>query len=254
MTDGSPKHRRSDATAARRRKMQTTHTTADHGSKRSRIVEELLNQIVQGKIAAGTRLITQSLEKQFQTSATPIREALAELAGIGIIELLPNRGATVREVTRRDIKEISQVRRALECEAIRLAVGKIDPQELNSLKKELKQVATKSKTGKRFTQLAQKIDSELHDLIAHSSGNQYLIRELQRFSLLFRSFRDASWAKASPAIERARLTEEAAEHEAIVDALLKEDRRLAIAAMKNHIQSSARYWMTSRPRDAQRNN
>lgn len=227
--------------------MQTSPSINDHGSKRSRIVQELLAQIVQGKIAAGTRLITQNLEKQFQTSATPIREALAELAGIGIIELLPNRGATVREVTRRDIKEVSQVRRALECEAIRLAVGKIDPQELLALKKELKQLVSKSKTGKRFTQQAQKIDSQLHDLIANGSGNQYLIRELQRFSLLFRSFRDASWAKASPAIERARLIEEAIEHEAIVDALLKGDRRLAVAAMKSHIQSSARYWMTSHP-------
>jgi DNA-binding GntR family transcriptional regulator len=112
--------------------MLSTHsTTSEHGSKRSRIVQELLAQIVQGKIAAGTRLVTQNLEKEFQTSATPIREALAELAGIGIIELLPNRGATVREVTRRDIKEISQVRRALECEAVRLAVGKIDPPNTN---------------------------------------------------------------------------------------------------------------------------
>lgn len=230
--------------------LSTPSTTSEHGSKRSRIVQELLAQIVQGKIAAGTRLVTQNLEKEFQTSATPIREALAELAGIGIIELLPNRGATVREVTRRDIKEISQVRRALECEAVRLAVGKIDPQELQSLKKQLKLVATKYKSGKRFTQQAQKIDSQLHDLIAVSSGNQYLIRELHRFALLFRSFRDASWAKASPAIERARLTEEAAEHESIVDALLKQDRRLAVAAMKIHIQSSARYWMTSRPRES----
>lgn len=221
--------------------------TNDHGSKRSRIVQELLAQIVQGKIAAGTRLITQSLEKEFQTSATPIREALAELAGIGIIELLPNRGATVREVTRRDIKDISQVRRALECEAIRLAVGKIDRHELLALKKELRQLASKTDSGKRFTNQAQKIDSELHDLIANSSGNQHLIRELQRFALLFRSFRDASWAKASPTIERARLIEEAAEHEAIVDALIEGDRNLAVKTMRTHIQSSARYWMTSRP-------
>jgi len=227
----------------------TAKKAADHGSKRSRIVQELLAQIVQGKIAAGTRLVTQSLEKQFKTSATPIREALAELAGIGIIELLPNRGATVREMTRRDIREISQVRRALECEAVRLAVGRIDPRQLTSLKKDLRQLASKSKSGKKFTQQAQNIDSRLHDLIALSSRNQHLIRELERFSLLFRTLRDASWAKASPAIEMTRLAEEAAEHEKIVDALLLGDRRAAAIAMKLHIQSSARYWMTSRPKD-----
>lgn len=230
-------------------KATTIKTKADHGSKRSRIVHELLAQIVQGKIAAGTRLVTQSLEKQFKTSATPIREALAELAGIGIIELLPNRGATVREMTRRDIREISQVRRALECEAVRLAVGRIDPRQLASLKKDLRQLASKSKSGKKFTQQAQSIDSRLHDLIALSSRNQHLIRELERFALLFRSLRDASWAKASPVTERTRLAEEAAEHEKIVDALLLGDRRAAVAAMKIHIQSSARYWMTSRPID-----
>lgn len=232
------------------RAMPATHKNInEHGSKRSRIVQELLAQIVQGKIPAGTRLVTQTLEKQFQLSATPIREALAELAGIGIIELLPNRGATVREVTRRDVREVSQVRRALECEAIRLAVGKIDRRDLESLKKELKQLVTKSSSRKRFTQQAQKIDTRLHDLIASSSGNQHLIRELQRFALLFRSFRDASWAKASPSTEHARLQEEAAEHLQIVDALLNEDRQAAIVAMRSHIHSSARYWMTSRPAD-----
>ena len=230
-------------------KKTTPKIKADHGSKRGRIVQELLAQIVQGKISAGTRLITQNLEKQFKTSATPIREALAELAGIGIIELLPNRGATVREMTRRDIREISQVRRALECEAVRLAVGRIDPRQLATLKKYLRQLASKSKSGKKFTQQAQIIDSRLHDLIARSSRNQHLIRELERFSLLFRSLRDASWVKASPAIERNRLAEEAAEHEKIVDALLLGDRRAALAAMKMHIQSSARYWMTSRPKN-----
>lgn len=229
------------------KKPSTEPEPSEHGSKRSRIVQELLAQIVQAKIPAGTRLVTQNLEKQFQTSATPIREALAELAGIGVIELLPNRGATVREVTRRDIREISQVRRALECEAIRLAVGKIDHQQLVQIKSELKQIIAKANAGKRFTNQAQKIDSRLHDLIANSSGNSHLIRELERFALLFRSFRDASWAKASPTIEKARLTEEAREHERIVDALLAGNRPAAVKAMKSHIQSSARYWATSRP-------
>jgi len=221
-------------------------TPVDHGSKRQHIVKVLLEQIVQGKIPAATRLVTQNLEKQFKISATPIREALAELAGMGVVELLPNRGATVREFTRREIREILQVRKALECEAIRLAVGRIDRVALEQLHQNLKSFMAKAKQGKRFTKHASQLDSRLHDLIARSCGNRFLFRELERFSLLFRSFRDAAWASASKAIEKSRLLEESQEHDQIIQALLQGNRARAVKAMRQHIQSTARYWSNVR--------
>src|SRR5439155_14844598 len=93
----------------------------DHGKRRQTIVESLLTEIFQGRLRAGQRLVTEQLARRFGVSHTPIREGLIELAGIGIVDLFPNRGAIVRPVTARDVREICHVRRILECAATRSA-------------------------------------------------------------------------------------------------------------------------------------
>ncbi|HEU5117348.1 MAG TPA: GntR family transcriptional regulator, partial [Isosphaeraceae bacterium] len=104
--------------------------TIDHGQRRRWIAESLLKEIVQGSLKPGTHLVTQTLAKRFGVSHTPVREALISLSGVGIVDLQPNRGALVKEVTPRDVREVCQVRRALECQAVRCACGRIDPKEL----------------------------------------------------------------------------------------------------------------------------
>src|SRR5437660_11889124 len=98
----------------------------DHGKLRQKIVESLLSDVFRGELNAGRHLVTQELADRFNVSHTPIREALIALAGVGIIDLVPNRGAVVRQITAREVREVMQVRRALECEAVRLACGRID--------------------------------------------------------------------------------------------------------------------------------
>ncbi len=78
--------------------------------------------VVQGRLRAGEHLVTQELAERFGVSHTPIREALIALAGVGVIDLLPNRGAVVRRVSPKEVREVCQVRRALECEATRLGL------------------------------------------------------------------------------------------------------------------------------------
>ena len=71
----------------------------DHGLRRQLLVQSLLTEVFEGRLRAGQHLVTQDLAARFGVSHTPIREALIALAGIGIIDLLPNRGAVVRRVT-----------------------------------------------------------------------------------------------------------------------------------------------------------
>ena len=96
------------------------------GLRRQAIVQSLMADVFHGRLRAGAHLVTQELAERFGVSHTPIREALIALAGIGIIDLLPNRGAVVRRVTPKEVREICQVRRVLECEATRSACGRID--------------------------------------------------------------------------------------------------------------------------------
>jgi DNA-binding GntR family transcriptional regulator len=222
----------------------------DRGLRRQTIVESLLADVFQGRLRAGGHLVTQDLARRFGVSHTPIREALIALAGIGIIDLLPNRGAVVRRVTPSDVREVCHVRRVLECAATRSACGRIDLGELHALAADLKRLGTpRQRSGSRFLAEARAIDSKLHDLIADSCGNRFLANELGRLKTLFRAFRDVSWEHDEARHDYHRLVEEAEEHLAVVEALLDGNARNASRAMARHIRSGARYWTRAIPRD-----
>src|SRR5438874_2730177 len=113
----------------------------DHGRRRQAIVRAVLTDIFQARLRPGERLVTQALADRFGVSHTPVREALIELAGIGVVDLLPNRGAVVRRVTARDVRDVCQVRRALECEAARAACGRVGPAELREMEDAIRPLA-----------------------------------------------------------------------------------------------------------------
>ncbi len=215
----------------------------DRGQRRGEIVQSLLTEVFQRRLRTGQRLDTDQLARRFGVSHTPIREALIELAGIGIIDLQPNRGAVVRKVAVKDVREICQVRRALECEAVKLACGRIEVGELESIHKELMRLtAVKSPQRARFVEKARVVDGRLHDLIAAASDNAFLSNELGRLKILFRACRDVAWEHHVARNDYHRLAEEAKEHLAIVQALLDGNRREAASAMSRHIMTGGKYW------------
>jgi DNA-binding GntR family transcriptional regulator len=220
----------------------------DRGSRRQAIVESLLADVFAGRLHAGQHLVTQDLAERFGVSHTPIREALIALAGSGIIDLLPNRGAVVREVTAKEVREVCQVRRVLECEAVRRACGRIDLQTLEKLAADLQQLAERPEhSDPKYIERARAVDSRLHDTIAAACNNAFLARELARLKTLFRAFRDVSWSYARSRNDFRRLATEAHEHLAIVEALLAGDGKAAARAMSAHIKSGVKYWTRALP-------
>ncbi len=219
----------------------------DHGLRRQRIVQSILADVFQGRLRAGEHLVTQDLAERFGVSPTPIREALITLGGIGIVDLLPNRGALVRRVTAHEVREVCQVRRLLECEATRCACGRIGLAELHALAADLKRLMAARARGPQFIEQARAVDSRLHDLIADSCGNAFLAKEISRLKILFRAFRDVSWEWDGARNDYHRLAEESHEHLAIVEALLAGDPREAARAMARHIRSGLKYWSRAVP-------
>jgi len=216
--------------------------------RRQSIVESLLADVFHGRLRAGDRLVTQDLAERFGVSHTPIREALIVLAGIGIVNLEPNRGGVVRRVSSHEVREVAQVRRALECEATRTACGRIDLKELHAVAEDLRRLMrAKNGSASKFIAEARAVDSRLHDLIASSCGNSFLAAELTRLKMLFRAFRDVSWAHDEARNDFHRLAEEAHEHMAIVEALIANNSRDASKAMARHIRSGTRYWSRALP-------
>jgi DNA-binding GntR family transcriptional regulator len=216
--------------------------------RRQMLVETLLKEIVNGQIRSGEHLVTETLACRFGVSHTPIREALVTLAGMGLLDVAPNRGAIVRKVTAREVREICQVRRALECEAVRLACGHISLEQLDRLGDELRAlIDVKLSDQPRFITEARAVDSRLHDVIAGSCGNAFLVHELSRLKTLFRAFRDVAWDHSESHNDYHRLAAEAREHLTIVEALRASDRQSAVRAMVRHIVSGMTYWCRALP-------
>jgi DNA-binding GntR family transcriptional regulator len=217
----------------------------DHGLRRQAIVQSLLIDIFGGRLAAGQHLVTQALAERFGVSHTPVREALIALAGLSLVDLLPNRGATVRAVTARDVREICEVRRILECQATRSACSRIDLTELNRLAQDLRTLIAQPLEAITNFQEARRLDTCLHDLVCHSCGNTFLTRELARLKILFRAFRDNSYTYHETRKDFRRLAEEAVEHLAVVEALQAGDAKAASQAMARHIRQGIRYWTSA---------
>jgi DNA-binding GntR family transcriptional regulator len=205
------------------------------GHLRVQVTSRLVTGIFVGLFRSGQRLVVQQLAQSFRVSPTPVREALMEIANLGLVDMLPNRGAIVRPFGPREVREISQIRRLLESEAARCASGRIPPTELSSLGAELKRLESlpRDQTWDRDARAA---DTRLHGLIAESSGSTRLAAEIGRYLVLFRALRDVchirdAWTNYSRA-------NDVPEHLAIVAPLLASDAEGAALAMGRHIESA----------------
>jgi DNA-binding GntR family transcriptional regulator len=192
--------------------------------------------IFQGRFRSGQRLVVQSIASAFQASPTPVREALVELASLGLVELLPNRGAVVQPFGPQEIREISDIRRLLEVEATRCACGRAPTDELAGLKRELLELGDLPR-DQAWDQRARDADTRLHGLIADSCGSRRLAAEIDRYLTLFRSLRDVSHQR--DAWTNFSRSNDVPEHLAIVTALIASDAENAARAMDRHIRSAA---------------
>jgi len=211
--------------------------SVDHGLKRQAVAQRLLASVFDGSLQPEARLRVEHLAAELGVSVTPIREALVELAGIGIVELQPNRGAVLRPFGAVQLREICHLRRVLESEAARCACGRIAPVELRKLATELRRLVAAPRTGP-WSAETRRLDSALHEVVAQSCGNERLADEIGRYRVLFRTLRDARHQQRQAKADYSRMDENA-EHLAVVEALLADDGAAASAAMARHIDSAA---------------
>jgi DNA-binding GntR family transcriptional regulator len=90
------------------------------------LAARLREAIADGSLAPGQALHQEDLSARFGVSRSPLREALRQLEGEGLVDYQPNRGAIVATLTRSEIRQIYEIRRILESSAIRLAMPHID--------------------------------------------------------------------------------------------------------------------------------
>jgi len=207
-----------------------------HGSRRQTLVQKVLVKFFKGEYRPNQRMTVQSLAQEWNVSATPVREALVELEGIGIVEIYPNRGAILRNFGAKELREICQVRRILETEATRCACGHITPHELGRLEKIFSELATAERTIE-WSEKTQEWDDYLHELIYRTCGSERLEHEINRYKILYRTLRNVRHSKRQDDSDFDRMDENA-EHLLVVQALATGDPEKAAQAMNAHLSQT----------------
>jgi DNA-binding GntR family transcriptional regulator len=98
----------------------------------SQVVEGIIDGVMAGRYVQGQRLVAADLAEQFGVSRAPVREALHVLAGEGVVELLPNRGARIRRLSVADRVDFLEFTEALLVLGVRLAAGKMTEDRLHA--------------------------------------------------------------------------------------------------------------------------
>ncbi len=184
----------------------------------TQLYDRILARISTGVYPPGKQLKELELCKEFNVSRTPLREALFRLVDYGVVEN-SGRIARVAVLSERDVKELFEVRRVLELEAIRLACGKLTADDFEHLDKS---DPGEYRDSPDFVVACQNFDLQLHRMIGARSGNGLLARKL-------RKLHDRVQLVCRPTVERLH------EHREIVAALRTGDRREAIRTMKVHL-------------------
>lgn len=198
---------------------------------RDNVARHLLSAIFSGAIKSGDRLVAQTLAKQMGVSATPVREALVELASIGLIENLPNRGAVCMPFGVRELREMYHLRRILEIEATRLACGRMPIEHLRDLRIGLAKLAERKVSD--WSDQAMELDEQLHSIIANHCDNTRLQHEIDRYRDLMQAIRVVVGDKQRVQFRAVE------QHIEIIDALIEGNASKASHAMGNHIDTTA---------------
>ena len=200
---------------------------------RADLVWKILESIFSGEIRGGGRLIEEEVAEKLGVSRTPVREALGELAAIGVIRLRPNHGAIVRPFGPEQLKEIYHVRRILEVEATRLSAGRIDAQAVRDVREETQRLLEQNDRSDAWAEAALALDQRFHELISRSSGSERLAEEIGKYRNMVVAVGNAVGNRLHAHDQNMR------EHTAVMDHLLAGSGDEAAAAMGRHIDRGA---------------
>jgi len=183
--------------------------------------------IERGELAPGERISEKQLCESFGVSRTPLREALKVLASEGLVELLPNRGARVKQLTYRMVKDTYDLMGALEGLSGELACQHISDEGIATIC----QLHQRMLMHYRNRELADyfRVNQEIHESILHASNNEVLVEMYNNLSQRVKRVRyskkmtEAYWRQAVQ------------DHENMVDALKQRDSKRLGYVLREHL-------------------
>ena len=198
--------------------------------------------IISGELEAGEIYSASMLAEQLGVSQTPVREAMLDLAGAGLVEVARNRGFRVVQMSERDLDEISSLRLMLEVPAMAL-VAELKPDErlapFEALLEEIEQTGREGDVVGFLT-----ADRDFHLGLLELAGNQRLVRMVAQLRDQTRLIGLQGLVRTGGLIASAR------EHRPILEALQAGDSESAQEYMRIHLHHTRGLW-AGRPEKVQ---
>ena len=193
------------------------------------VFKTLRQAILKGELAPGERLMEVKLANTLGVSRTPIREAIRMLELEGLVVMVPRRGAEVAKISVKHLKDVLEVRGALEELSAILACQRMDDKEAEDLMQAVEQF--KEVVYSEDLMLIAQRDEQIHDVIYHATKNEKLVQMINNLREQMYRFR-LEYIKDKK--KRSGIVEE---HEKILDAILAKDVEKAKAAVRKHIDN-----------------
>lgn len=203
---------------------------------RETVLEQLRTAIITGDLAEGTLVSAPTLGQTLGVSATPVREAMMDLAREGLVETVKNKGFRITRMSDKDLDDLAQIRLLLEPRAMHLVIGNIPEdayEELTRLADACFRAAEREDLGEYLRH-----DREFHARVLSFSGNRQLVELATTLRLRTRLYGIALLAR------KGRLADSAREHQELIRLLREGDGAAAEALLVKHIGHARAIWAT----------
>lgn len=200
-------------------------------SLRGRVFKQLRTDILSGKYKDNEELRENTIAKEYGVSRTPVREAIRQLELEGLVVTIPNKGAYVNSIKRKDVEDIYAIRSLLEGLCARWAAENITKEQLETAE-EILFMTRYHLEHEHFGQLCD-YDGKFHEALYNACGSPILNHLLRDFHEYIQNVRKRALKDKS----RAFLCQE--EHEAILGAIKMKDGDKAASLASRHIQKAA---------------
>nr|WP_324609587.1 FCD domain-containing protein [Streptomyces sp. NRRL S-340] len=201
-------------------------------SVRGQVLDALRTALVTGELRPGGIYSAPALGERFGVSATPVREAMQQLALEGAVEVVPNRGFRVVERGARELAELAEVRALIEVPVL-LRLARTVPAERWAALRPLAEATVRAASSGCRAAYAE-ADRAFHGAMLALSGNEQMVRVAEDLH------RRAQWPLTGVLgrAARAGLVAEAAQHAALLDALIARDTETVGALLAGHFTAT----------------
>lgn len=192
------------------------------------VQHEIELMILNGELAPGARLNEQVIADKLSVSRGPVREACRALAELGLVNLIPNRGVFIKQLTKADAIEVYDLRAGLTGLAASLLAPIATAENLLHLETcvdEMEEAATRGEFAEFTT-----VNLEFHDYIVKATDNGRLIKLYRSLVKEFQLFRTHGLVQSGSLLESNR------EHREIVTALRARDVQRSHEASFRHVE------------------